>query len=101
MPEELADNRQAADKRDIVDGRLLIGDDDAANHNRLTIVDENAGVLRLGIESRDTLNPWNRRINLRVLNMDVHKDRAVLGDLRRDLEFKHGVNELDGNCVID
>src|SRR5690348_4219333 len=101
MPEELPDNRQTADKRNVVDGRLLIGDDDAANHHCLAIINKNLGVLRLGIERGDTLNSRNGRIDLSVLDVDSHENSAVLSDLRRHLKFEHGVDELDRDSVVN
>ncbi len=39
MFEEVADQRQAAEERDLVDVRLLVGDDDAADDDGCSVVD--------------------------------------------------------------
>ncbi len=95
--EEAADPRQVAQERHLVDARLLVVLDEAAEHDDLAVVHEHRGFeralvgddvggaheLRLARDARDFLE-------------DGELHRAALGHLRRDLEGEADVLALDG-----
>src|SRR5487761_664697 len=101
VPEKLPDDGNTAYERHFVNRRLLIRDNDSANHERCAIIDEHARISRLSVEGRNTLNSRDRRVNLRVLDVNVQEDGALRRDLRSHLKLQHGVHELDGNRVVD
>jgi hypothetical protein len=98
---EMANQRQAAYDGHLLDVHALGRDDDAANHHGAAIGNRYFGLGGLGVESRDALNAGNTGVDLRVFHQYIHEDGAFRRDLRGNLKFQHGINELNRNSVID
>ena len=99
--EEVADQRQVADKRYLLNVDGLLGNDDSADDHGAAVRDEYFGFRGLRIERGNTLHAGDTGIDLRVFNEHVHENGAVGGDLRRHFELQHRVDKLYGNGVID
>src|SRR3984957_13002717 len=99
--EQVANDRQAAEQRHLLHVGTLLGDDDAADNHGAAVRYEHLGIRFLGVDSRDALNARDGGVDRVVLDVHVHVDGAVRGNLRYDVEFQHGVDELDRNRVVD
>src|SRR5580692_5634080 len=99
--EEVADQRQATDDRNLLDVGVLGGDDDAANHDGAAVRNEYLGLRGLRVQRRDTLHARNTLIDLSIFHEHIHEDGAFSRNLRRDFKLQHGVDELHGNRIVD
>src|SRR5208282_6736366 len=97
--EQVADDGQAAEHGDLLDVGALLGDDDAADDHGGAVRNEHFGSGFLRVNGRNALDARDGRVNLVVLDVHIHVDGAVRGDLRRDIEFQHRVHELDRDGV--
>src|SRR2546426_463789 len=97
----MPDYRQAAGERNLCDILTLRCNNDTANNHGSAIRDENPRFRSLRIQRWNALDARDTGVDRGVLNEHVHKDRAIRGDLRRHFQFQHGVNELDGDRIID
>ena len=97
--EQVAEDRQVAQQRDLGDvvvDRLLV---DAADHRRVAVVDVIC-VMTFLVSIDGTVKPppslrtnWPTRI---LVNLDRHDDPVVGRDLRRHVEPQHRLLELHG-----
>jgi hypothetical protein len=86
---EVSDYRDAAKERHLVILGGLRIDHHTAQHDRLAVLREHLIVDGLSRQSGLAQNGRDTAINLCVLDVDDHKDGAVSGNLRRDLQHQN------------
>ena len=101
MLEQVANDRQAAEHGHLLNIGALLSDDYAADDHRGAVGNEHFGSSFLRVNGRNAFDARDGRVDLVVLDVHVHVNGAVRGDLRRDVEFQHGVHELDRDGVVD
>src|SRR5450432_806893 len=99
--EQVADDRQAAEDRNLRDVDLRLGNNDAADHDGRAIGNGNLAFRGLRIQRRNALNARNTLIDLGILDQHVHVHGAFRRNLGSDFQLEHGVDVLHGNGVVD
>src|SRR5262249_16136110 len=99
--EEVANQRQAANDRYLRYVHTLLRDDDTADNHSPAIFYEHLGLCRLRVQRRCSLDAWNTRVDLGILDDDIHEGCSLGCNLGRILELENRVDETNGDCVVD